>query len=802
MKPLTSPRLLGRCLSAGLLACLLLIGTGTATASADSYGELGRFGKEGTGHIQFKLANGLAVHAFGVDPTDNSVYVGDEPKVGEYRIQKITPASNGKGGIEGQFVASASIPFTKATKTIGIQGIALDPALKRLYVLTAYERREATEKEEEKGEEPVDPALETAGTLYAFSTVPTGEKLVPASVANAEGVLASKAALLAQSEVRGQALLQPAGIAVDPTTHEVIILGQSDLGTENEEEEGWHTALQRVGTTAANEVNPVTGRYVDAGNCLTAREPAGSCPPSNEEEPSSPIVSEGGNVYVGETEQIWEIPTAGGKFVSGDPKLFDQFTNELVTFPIPPEPHGLGLSFVGEGGGKGRIYVEAGIHQEGSLYRGVLAFNFAETGGVASVTEKGWTGGQSQAQCSIGVRGNSSVAGGAAGSVFVLDPHQPIDEFSESPDPHVVQFGPGGSGCPHASASEPSASVLGKEVTSSSPGAEVVLSSKIVQANALTVKWRFENATTKEAAVEESSTGEAQTTKIGHKFSTAGSYEITETIETDNLATPSLTVSRKLTIAAALPTARFFTPASATAGEEAKFNASSSEANGSQISKYIWNFGDGTAETTGTSPGQGHVFAAAGSYSVSLKVVNGIGTSAAANHTLVVASPGGAPPPPPPPPPPGGGSTTSNTPTTTTTPGAPPPGGAGGVASYKVSVASSAPSVSPAGAVALKLNCSGSSSCKGTVTLRTLTAVSAGASKHKSILTLASGAFSAAGGHVVAVTLHLSAKARALLSKSHQLRVRATIVARDQAGASHTTVAIVTLRAPKRKTKH
>ena len=52
------------------------------------------------------------------------------------------------------------------------------------------------------------------------------------------------------------------------------------------------------------------------------------------------------------------------------------------------------------------------------------------------------------------------------------------------------------------------------------------------------------------------------------------------------------------------------------------------------------------------------------------------------------------------------------------------------------------------------------------------------------------------GGKVKTITLHLSAKARALLAKSHVLRIRVTIAAHDSAGASHVTQAIVTLRAP------
>jgi hypothetical protein len=66
-----------------------------------------------------------------------------------------------------------------------------------------------------------------------------------------------------------------------------------------------------------------------------------------------------------------------------------------------------------------------------------------------------------------------------------------------------------------------------------------------------------------------------------------------------------------------------------------------------------------------------------------------------------------------------------------------------------------------------------------------------------SVLMLAAGSFAVTGGKVRAVTLHLSAKARVLLARSHTLRVRATLLAHDLQGASHTTQTIVTLRAPK-----
>ncbi len=117
-------------------------------------------------------------------------------------------------------------------------------------------------------------------------------------------------------------------------------------------------------------------------------------------------------------------------------------------------------------------------------------------------------------------------------------------------------------------------------------------------------------------------------------------------------------------------------------------------------------------------------------------------------------------------------------------------------------IASTPLRASPAGAVIVRIRCPvGDTRCAGTVTLRTLEAVSAsmaGAAKAKpAILTLGAGAFTLAGGKVATVVLHLSAKVRALLEHSHELRVRVTVLAHDPAGATHTGQTITTLLAPK-----
>ena len=98
------------------------------------------------------------------------------------------------------------------------------------------------------------------------------------------------------------------------------------------------------------------------------------------------------------------------------------------------------------------------------------------------------------------------------------------------------------------------------------------------------------------------------------------------------------------------------------------------------------------------------------------------------------------------------------------------------------------------------------SSCAGTVTLKTLSAVAArsahaAAKPKKAILTLATASFSISAGKVQVITLRLSTKARKLLAKMHTVRARVTIAAHDPKGAKHTTTAVVTLKAVKAK-KH
>jgi hypothetical protein len=115
-------------------------------------------------------------------------------------------------------------------------------------------------------------------------------------------------------------------------------------------------------------------------------------------------------------------------------------------------------------------------------------------------------------------------------------------------------------------------------------------------------------------------------------------------------------------------------------------------------------------------------------------------------------------------------------------------------------LASTSLTTSKTGAVRVSVTCpADGSTCMGTVTLRTLTAVIARASRRHStrhILALASGSFMIADGQVKTLTLHLSAKARELLARKHILPARATIITRNPAGATHTSNTTVTLHVP------
>lgn len=225
-------------------------------------------------------------------------------------------------------------------------------------------------------------------------------------------------------------------------------------------------------------------------------------------------------------------------------------------------------------------------------------------------------------------------------------------------------------------------------------------------------------------------------------------------------------------------------PAPAAAGSPVSFNGVVVDPYGEPT--VTWSFGDG-ATAIGSSPS--HIYPAPGAYTVTMTARDPLtGSTAPPVSRTVVIDPSSA------------GSVAGQIPDSTGP-------GAQGVAGSRVIVpavklTSTTLQVTAAGAVSVKITCpEAEASCTGTITLRTLGAVIAGlgasARAKAAILTLASGVFAVPGGKVKTVTLRLSSRARALLARSHVLRVRATLIAHDPAGAAHTTRADITLRAPK-----
>ena len=510
-----------------LALALVLMGVLASTASAASFGEIGRIGSKGTGNGQFSVSE--ETDGFGVDPTDNSVYVVDLPdEKNEFRLQKFS--SNEKGELK--FVASVKFKPkdpSGAEEADTIEGVAIDPAMHRVYLLALQEREN----------QEVDNFKEAAGELYAFSTEQKGTELVAASGTEA-GLLAGTKVLKPQGHKLGEALLEPKGIAVEPistTEDNVVLLGEVDTGTKNSNNvEVFHNSFWWVSSDGKLST---TKKYVDSTDVL-------------EDEGTSPVFSNK-KLYVEAEEGLFEIPSG----LVGAPKNITQASEEEATFyeemklwltpPLQEPFYGAGLAVSPEG----TFWATASIHNAGAgdfFYPGAISWN--STGHVI-----GWTGGQSAAkteQCSLGISGTPFVSAGkefkpgSGPALFMFD--------STTGTPKIVQFGNGGHGCPEASATAPAASVNGVAVEESQGiqiASTVEFKSKVTQGNALSVEWNFKDGgpTTTVGTLEE------QETFVTHKFAEPGTHEVVETIHTDNLANPTVVVHRNVTILAAAPTA-------------------------------------------------------------------------------------------------------------------------------------------------------------------------------------------------------------------------------------------------------
>jgi hypothetical protein len=789
-------------------SCLFLLAavlTSAALATpVTGYGQLTRFGgATGVGALT------EPARVLGVDPTDNSVYVLDEPEAEEEEFNELTEVSEvvrhfrlQKFSATGTLLATATFTDTAPGATSeerAIEGIAVDPALKRVYLLAVDLRKESLTH---------DANAPVASTLYAFSTVPTAGTLTGAGSKGAHNeVLAEPTTLGAQSDTKGKALLEPAGITVDPATGNVIILAHEDhqgTATDNVENTEDHYVLQAVKSSGT-----LAERYVDAKNFLKI--------PVTGFRPDSPIVlgPKASERVLVNYDGLVQMPA---NFTSKEaPKaLFVEPHGEEVVSGASM-PHGGALSASPEGVIFGIAHI--GNETVSEPESGVVM----RSGSTGS--EIGWTGGQAAAvslehneedKCVLApISGTESpllVAAGSGGKVFALSPEF-LAQLPTEVTTAVIELGPGGTGCPQAGASAIAAEAEGllEEGELVAAGTSVTFSSHVAQADALAVRWSFGDGSEETVSSDQYQT----TTSKPHAFAGGGEYTVTETIYSDNLAapaqvvfsagaftTPTLTTTRTVLVSG--PPTAATEAASAVTQTSATLNAT---VNPNSVAVSDCHLVYGTSTSYGASvpcsslPGSGSSPAAVSA------PVTGLSPNTTYHFRILATNTEG----------PGEGSDRTFTTQAVPTPASPAPAqqetppGQAVLSSLQrntapvpdVELVGTSLTASASGVVPVKVSCpAAETTCTGIVTLQTLTAVSAGATGHRSsrrkaILTLSSGSFTVAAGHSTTVTLHLSATARKLLARTHVLRARVTIVAHDPAGATHTTQTVVTIRAAK-----
>ena len=473
-----------------------------------------------------------------MNPADGSVWVVDvelnAKKEEVIRIQKFSQA--------GALLASRAIEpneavFGKAEANRFAEGIAFDPTNERAYVLVT-EESEKTIKE--------DPV---ASELFAFSTKTTGSTIEPAVGTKAGGVLVprtetkltgsqvGKSEFGPNSSEKGAVLIEPGGIAVNPTNHQVLITGW--IG----EERPVVWAISETGEIKA--IWEDEKGFFNKCGCL-----------------SSPVVTAAGKILVlgDEAEEINELPSdlksstlpTRAFWLPRSGECESKINNKEEPCPFVEKLTRIEDGSSIEGG-------EMSLGPEGDLYVHIRVKTVAEGGledGAVMVLnpsfeEIGWIGGGSWGSatkaCAVNETdpGNLGVAAiaGYKEKAFMLERGDPIaGEHAK-----LLELGPGGdpANCPRGSASELKAEAGGLPLGSFPIADTVTLSSKLIQANAISTEWEFEPGVTQLV-----SKRQQETTLVEHQFVNGGVINVVANINTDDLASPLVTAKGKVTIVA------------------------------------------------------------------------------------------------------------------------------------------------------------------------------------------------------------------------------------------------------------
>jgi hypothetical protein len=590
-----------RAVSLALVLCaFLLLALATraafapASARAESFGEIGQVGVFGTGEAQFEFPIDVAVDT----SENNDVFVidspeGFEPK--EVRIQKFEPPLRQSS----KPVATAKVPMEAGQY---IAAIAVDPALDRLYVLKSAEGQTSSWIASEI-ESYSTGALSTEPVFYKFQTTPAG-------------------------------LPEPRGMSLEPGTNNLLVLG-TGAGRE-------HTVIQQI--VGDGSTGSLGEEFIDSADVITGGSVGSNAIAAG---PDGAIYVEGNagfnpRGYPG----IDELVTASHGHSLSNPEIrtvhSEDGDGEELNGEVPKLTGGAEYQFFESSQGE-----QLAVSPEGSaVYAATVSTpeDFSSTegdyevrgispaSGLQSIVYGGGpvTGPHTE-ECHIASEA-IDIAAGMGGIVYALDKgvtkyHGP--QFSTYGF-HLIEFGPGGTGCPvpQTAVSAPSEAKKGESVMFTAEKAH------LEGAKPSELTWEVSGPENETKTVVTVPPASEPSLEFSRRFLKPGSYTVKMTMVTTGGFGPPAPVEQKLEVTASKPSASFEVEPSVASfrpGETVTFNAAGSQdpAGGeclpttgckptNEMKEYKWNFGDGSEEVTTEWPHDTvtHVFANAGSQPV------------------------------------------------------------------------------------------------------------------------------------------------------------------------------------------
>ena len=469
-----------------VVAVAALLAIYAQSAAAIGGGQIGTsFGSPGVGNGQFY--NPLM---FGADPVDGTLYTGDyngavETEASNYRIQQLSAS--------GEFKASAEIKrFPEKEKLVGLQGIAVDHSLGRIYIVDSCRVANAG---------GTFNCIKIGGKFAArkilvYSTTPEAGKLVP------DATLPTISLPEGANEI-----YEVRSIAVDPSNHDIVLLG---------EENAKHKIVQRVSSTGT-----IGNRYTDTTDQLKPTlggGPANSLAVS----PSGVAYTMTGGITPGTTwTRAWQLPQSLAS-LSEVPGFAAQAAKEdwpleraatVESFYGGPQ---LAISSDGSTLYWKEAFKKSAEKEAGELNIRAYSLSKGETIGI-------WGGG-SGGKCAV-QSSNAALAATTGGNLAVFDIGATTAKPADSPvfGRKIATFGPSGSGC-----TEPIAkfTVNGKpmneEPTGIKPGDTVsfsAASSELAGGFRKELVWKFGDGT--EQVIGEPSEGVEAPATVTHVYSSA-----------------------------------------------------------------------------------------------------------------------------------------------------------------------------------------------------------------------------------------------------------------------------------------